>query len=1088
VSIAEGGDASLLALLADPLRHAEGLLKMALAAIAAGDTAEALRYADRARRLNPRGPVVTQLCARLLSAAGQPPRGLELLDRADPTGHWTALGLLRAELSLAANEPDRAAAALSELCALFAIEALPGLAALAAETCARSRGRHVGWAALSADGCLVGALDGAHLGLLEGIDHGAGAPDSHGLTPFKIQAPPAPEAIAHALGRAAPLIGASRLRWPPAWRFDGVVEREGDRIQGSATLGWAPGHALPVSLRDESGGEIELVTQARAGADGSITQVFAVERDQGLGDGAIIATALLPDGRRIRLQGGGEPRAAPVRPRPRRRPIRPGPAARRGISVIVPVHAGLDETLNCLRSVIETIESSWVTLVVVYDQGPEPALLAALQGLAEKRQITLLVNDRNLGFPASVNRGMALRRNDDVVLLNADAEVHGDWLDRLAAAAYARNDIATATPFSNVGSIMSYPGGDEIDCDRALSSRLDQLFSRNPDTALVELPTAVGFCMYIRRACLAKVGYFEEEAFGPGYGEENDFCLRASAAGWRHVAAVNVFVRHAGGRSFGPLKAVLVENNLRVLERRHPGYGARVRRFLDEDPLHGHRRWADSHWIAMDRRPAVLMITLGREGGVGRHLADRRQAMQAEGARVIELKPAADDQAPGLCRIIVAGEAFDDLTYSLPTELDALSSLLGALPITRVEIHHFLDLDPSVLDLPRRLGLPFEIVVHDYSWICPRITLIGGDGRYCGEPDIAACERCVARHGSLIDEVISVGDLRARGRRLFAAARTVTVSCADVATRLGRHFPEVKFRITPWEAPIAPACPPGRGAPGPGRPPRRARVAIIGAIGEHKGFAHLLACARDAAARDLALEFVVIGYTEDDVTLFETGRVFVTGRFEDDEVAGLIERERCDVVFFPSVAPETWSYALTHGLRCGLPIVALDFGAVGERLRGRDRARLLAPDSNAVALNDALIAAARPGIAVAVRARGQGELTFEADAWARAGGEHGWIEGVRIELAGAQYRAILAGGAQTPWMDAPAWCGDPAGSRPLMGLALRLGGDLALARRLECAAVFASGLTAVAAADGAFCRSPMQNDPLVALRIAVSRP
>ena len=41
--------------------------------------------------------------------------------------------------------------------------------------------------------------------------------------------------------------------------------------------------------------------------------------------------------------------------------------------------------------------------------------------------------------------------------------------------------------------------------------------------------------MYIRRDCLDAVGPFDEAAFGRGYGEENDFCLRASHLGWRHV-------------------------------------------------------------------------------------------------------------------------------------------------------------------------------------------------------------------------------------------------------------------------------------------------------------------------------------------------------------------------------------------------------------------------------------------------------------------------------------------------------------------------------------------------------------------------
>ena len=57
--------------------------------------------------------------------------------------------------------------------------------------------------------------------------------------------------------------------------------------------------------------------------------------------------------------------------------------------------------------------------------------------------------------------------------------------------------------------------------------------------------------MYIRRECLDAAGLFRADVFAQGYGEENDFCLRARHLGWRHVAVPGVFVAHLGGRSFG---------------------------------------------------------------------------------------------------------------------------------------------------------------------------------------------------------------------------------------------------------------------------------------------------------------------------------------------------------------------------------------------------------------------------------------------------------------------------------------------------------------------------------------------------------
>ncbi|MGU7808089.1 glycosyltransferase family 2 protein, partial [Escherichia coli] len=78
----------------------------------------------------------------------------------------------------------------------------------------------------------------------------------------------------------------------------------------------------------------------------------------------------------------------------------------------------------------------------------------------------------------------------------------------------------------------------------------DEFETYGKENNLVEIPTGVGFCMYIRRDCLNQVGYFDEETFGRGYGEENDWCQRAAKAGWPNFHQLNVFVYHKGGVSF----------------------------------------------------------------------------------------------------------------------------------------------------------------------------------------------------------------------------------------------------------------------------------------------------------------------------------------------------------------------------------------------------------------------------------------------------------------------------------------------------------------------------------------------------------
>jgi glycosyltransferase involved in cell wall biosynthesis len=137
------------------------------------------------------------------------------------------------------------------------------------------------------------------------------------------------------------------------------------------------------------------------------------------------------------------------------------------------------------------------------------------------------------------------------------------------------------------------------------------------------------------------------------------------------------------------------------------------------------------------------------------------------------------------------------------------------------------------------------------------------------------------------------------------------------------------------------------------------RVCVGGAIGLHKGFHVLLACARDAARRSLDLDFVVAGTTIDDQSLIDTGRVFVTGPYSVDEAVPLIRAQASSFAFLPSIWPETWCFGLTELWRAGLRVVAFDIGAPAERIRGTGRGFLLPLGLPAAEVNDAFLHVAR---------------------------------------------------------------------------------------------------------------------------------
>jgi glycosyltransferase involved in cell wall biosynthesis len=270
-------------------------------------------------------------------------------------------------------------------------------------------------------------------------------------------------------------------------------------------------------------------------------------------------------------------------------------------------------------------------------------------------------------------------------------------------------------------------------------------------------------------------------------------------------------------------------------------------------------------------------------------------------------------------------------------------------------VHHFLDHSNAVYDLIPRLGVPYEVHVHDYAWFCPRLSLVGAYRRYCGEPDTHECEACIADNGRFLNETIGPEALHRRSAAFLASAHRVVVPSADTQRRMTRHFAALSPAVVPHEN-DALIPPPGR----PGRAPgERVRICVVGGIGVHKGYDVLLACARDAARRDLGLEFVVVGHTIDDARLMETGRVFVTGRFEPGEAVELIAAQRAHLGFVTSIWPETWCLSLGDIWRAGLRVAAFDIGAPAERIRQSGYGIWLPLGLSYSAINNALIAATR---------------------------------------------------------------------------------------------------------------------------------
>ena len=274
------------------------------------------------------------------------------------------------------------------------------------------------------------------------------------------------------------------------------------------------------------------------------------------------------------------------------------------------------------------------------------------------------------------------------------------------------------------------------------------------------------------------------------------------------------------------------------------------------------RRLARSRWAA-DGRPVFLLLTHRAGGGTERHVRELAGALRDEGIRPVLVRPSSTS-AGG-----VLWQECDDrgrITWCRETNSEprALEPLLDLLHPAHAHVHQMMGLPEAILTLLVERGVPYDVTVHDYHTICPRVNLIGDLGIYCGEPDAAGCNHCLARLGDDQGRPVteSISAWRDRSGRVLAGARRVFVPSGDAFRRMSA-FPGLhqNLRLRPHPeslpedvSPVAARLDRRRdGARGLDRHDRR-----------RQGVRPAARLRFDARRRRLPLEFHVIGTTDCD--------------------------------------------------------------------------------------------------------------------------------------------------------------------------------------------------------------------------------
>ncbi len=621
------------------------------------------------------------------------------------------------------------------------------------------------------------------------------------------------------------------------------------------------------------------------------------------------------------------------------------------IVICIPVFGGREFVLECLLSVGNSLaeNDSEFRVMVVDDCGPDEVLRRELRQLHEAGSFDLIINEKNIGFPGSCNAVFDVATPADVIILNSDTLVYGDWVDRLRGAAYSRPEIGTVTALTNEGSIASYPttGGALAPFPiKEIHSAIEGLESLS-----VEAPTGVGHCMFIKRTLLETVGYFDEITFGKGYGEENDLCQRGALQGFVNILCPGVYVEHRGGGSFGPSKNDRIARAKKLLSRMYPNYLSDVSAFIERDELAVARQKIDVQ-LLRNRSPkgSVLLITHDRGGGTERAVQETGRRFEAQGRCVVVARPKSSTGGRVLNLEHLTTEYGSNLgSFDLGTMQNEFVALLKDLGVNEIQIHHVIDLHSDIVeqlpDIFELTGAPFTVFLHDFYSMCPRVNLVDDTQTFCGIPDLVSCQECFDRLNTGSRERPTIQAWISRFDRFLRSALSIYVPSHSTAQFLARRFPAHKFFVEPHAVSrvelgldLVPHVEKSR----PVEVHQLHKIVIIGAISVAKGSRLLRDVAVMSEQSASPLLFELIGYTDRDHEFAGLKNFNLHGPYEDSELVDKILHSKPSIIWFPAVWPETFAYTLSAALECpNIPIVAFDIGAVANRVIDAGRGWLL---------------------------------------------------------------------------------------------------------------------------------------------------
>lgn len=613
------------------------------------------------------------------------------------------------------------------------------------------------------------------------------------------------------------------------------------------------------------------------------------------------------------------------------------------ISVIIPIYNAIDELKACVESVIQFTYFP-CRVILIDDASPDPEVGIFLSTFTTYKWVEVYRNAKNLGFSGTVNRGFTIAGDSDVVLLNADTLVSPGWLGRLKSLAYQDSEIATVTPISNNAGAFSVPEEGFNELPRGLNfEQAGRLFAQRGSAQYPSVVTGNGFCLFIKRICLDQIGFFDAEAFPKGYGEENDFCMRALKRGWKHVIDDKTWIYHERSASFGEAKKELIQAGRAIVDERYPEYTSLVKQsFSSKSILSMRARAKELYEVSIEDidkpKVRVVYVLSTLTGGTPQTNQDLMNALSNRvetyvlhcDSRVMKLQRYSNGFSEELARIVL-DEEIKPILHKNDQYDQVIRIWIKKWAIELVHIRHIAWHSLGLIDVVKSLGIPCIFSFHDFYTLCPSLKLLDENLEYCAGHCSISCGEC--KH-ELWDEGAfdrlkhnQIKPWKSKFGQYLAKCDGFVTTNNQAKSLLIEHYQQLNvenFKVIEHGRDFVDftqlALPIKRNGP--------IRLLVLGNISPAKGGLLLEALAKNTS--DTFIEIHILGAVSPALNLPEC--VFCHGVYDRENLTELISKIKPNIGLVLSIWPETWCHTLTEYWANGIPVIGSNLGAVGKRL------------------------------------------------------------------------------------------------------------------------------------------------------------